>query len=536
VIVNQGLRFPVRNGTTLRYLSEPEVSAAYRERATGAERQAARVEEIERDALQRLDTASERRWVVVSLVPDLAGNLAINSGSFAAFRQEVIGESPTIVPSGVRFRRASVGRRRLIADGTMDSSAAASWLLLELHADGSGVCCIALVDRTREVSPSADAGQSAVSRIHVEDMVVAVMSGLWQLGRHARDRAAASGSAIVHVQIYPVAPDQQAVLVNTREVAMVIRNLLMRLSLEPDSPQLRVIGTSASLANHDDGLRYLQEFFGVPQSSFAVVPGKTRDLGAPVQLDRAALLASPATTPTPVPVAELSRAVALACWDGTQGRFRATPLADIARKLFGDDDGGAATRAVLDAIAAADPAPGSGAVGAYPSIARWPGNFCRNASSSSSPVLTAQKETSACARASRFTRASRSAIGRRICFALASTGASHSLLHTWHRPSFSTMFRCCMRVTCSKSPLARSRDWTVTQPWMSKASRAHFGITCSSVARPAVDPQNTHGRMSLLSGNRSTSSYGLQVPGYDRGSWSIRGPAGISRSLLLPSS
>ena len=33
------------------------------------------------------------------------------------------------------------------------------------------------------------------------------------------------------------------------EVAMVIRNLLMRLGLEPDSPQLRVIGTSASLAD-----------------------------------------------------------------------------------------------------------------------------------------------------------------------------------------------------------------------------------------------------------------------------------------------
>ena len=47
---------------------------------------------------------------------------------------------------------------------------------------------------------------------------------------------------------------------------MVIRNLLMRLGLEPDSPQLRVIGTSASLAEHDEGLRYLQEFFGVPKA------------------------------------------------------------------------------------------------------------------------------------------------------------------------------------------------------------------------------------------------------------------------------
>ena len=99
------------------------------------------------------------------------------------------------------------------------------------------------------------------------------------------------------------------------EVAMVIRNLLMRLGLEPGSPQLRVIGTSASLAGHDEGLRYLQEFFGVPKASFAVVPGKTRGLGEPVRLDRAAILAGRDRTPPPVPAAELSRAVALACWD-----------------------------------------------------------------------------------------------------------------------------------------------------------------------------------------------------------------------------
>jgi DEAD/DEAH box helicase domain-containing protein len=143
------------------------------------------------------------------------------------------------------------------------------------------------------------------------------------------------------------------------EVAMVIRNLLMRLGLEPDSPQLRVIGTSASLAGHDEGLRYLQEFFGVPKASFAVVPGKTRDLGEPVQLDRAAILAGRDRTPPPVTAAELSRAVALACWDSTESRFRATTVGDISRRLFRDDDDGAATRVVLETIAATESAPGS---------------------------------------------------------------------------------------------------------------------------------------------------------------------------------
>jgi hypothetical protein len=39
VIVNQGLRYPRRNGTVTRYLSEPEVATAYRERLVGAQRQ-----------------------------------------------------------------------------------------------------------------------------------------------------------------------------------------------------------------------------------------------------------------------------------------------------------------------------------------------------------------------------------------------------------------------------------------------------------------------------------------------------------------
>src|SRR6266851_2620965 len=77
VIVNQDLRFPRRNGTTTRYLSEPEVAAAYRERLADAQRQSSRIEEVEREAVVRLD-ASRLPWVVVTLVPDLPGDLSIN--------------------------------------------------------------------------------------------------------------------------------------------------------------------------------------------------------------------------------------------------------------------------------------------------------------------------------------------------------------------------------------------------------------------------------------------------------------------------
>lgn len=57
------------------------------------------------------------------------------------------------------------------------------------------------------------------------------------------------------------------------EVAYIMRVLLDRLGLAPDSAQLRIIASSASLASDDSGLSYLEAFFGRDQSRFTVVPG-----------------------------------------------------------------------------------------------------------------------------------------------------------------------------------------------------------------------------------------------------------------------
>ncbi len=140
------------------------------------------------------------------------------------------------------------------------------------------------------------------------------------------------------------------------EVAMVIRALLARLGLGPDSPQLRCVATSASLTEGVEGLRYLEQFFGVPASSFYVTAGRPRSLGQPIVLERAKVL----TATDPRHVAEqhdLSRAVALACHDEHQDRLRATPLSRVAARLFDGPDGGSATRMVLQALAAVETGP-----------------------------------------------------------------------------------------------------------------------------------------------------------------------------------
>ena len=76
------------------------------------------------------------------------------------------------------------------------------------------------------------------------------------------------------------------------EVAMIIRNLLSRLGLAPDSPNLRCIATSASLSDDHSGVSYLEGFFGVPRSSFHLTAGAPRQLGAELPLSRADLVSA----------------------------------------------------------------------------------------------------------------------------------------------------------------------------------------------------------------------------------------------------
>jgi ATP-dependent helicase YprA (DUF1998 family) len=62
------------------------------------------------------------------------------------------------------------------------------------------------------------------------------------------------------------------------EVAYLIRNLLHRLGLSPDSPQVRFLATSASLGDVEESRRFLAEFFGAGPDSFEVIEGTPRPL------------------------------------------------------------------------------------------------------------------------------------------------------------------------------------------------------------------------------------------------------------------
>jgi DEAD/DEAH box helicase domain-containing protein len=114
------------------------------------------------------------------------------------------------------------------------------------------------------------------------------------------------------------------------EVGMIIRNLCSRLGLESDSPQLRIIGTSASMQADDESLSYLEQFFGVDRGTFEIIPGDPIDLGQKEPLSTLDLddVSNEST---------VSNQIALACFHEEEKRYRATSLSVIASSLFPGD-------------------------------------------------------------------------------------------------------------------------------------------------------------------------------------------------------
>jgi len=122
------------------------------------------------------------------------------------------------------------------------------------------------------------------------------------------------------------------------EVAMIVRNLLNRLGLDYDSPQLRCLATSASLNDDMSGLDYLEQFFGIPRSSFYVTPGKLSVFEADLPISRSDFSSSYSGTEQDANLCSrltLPAAVASSCRD-EHGRIRATPRDKIAERLFGE--------------------------------------------------------------------------------------------------------------------------------------------------------------------------------------------------------
>ena len=157
------------------------------------------------------------------------------------------------------------------------------------------------------------------------------------------------------------------------EVAYLLKLLLIRLGLTPDSPKLRVVGASASLQpDKPESQKFLSEFFGKTWSSSQIIPGSSPDIQKSefkefLPADQfAALSGNPKLDATSAAAAlerpgekladilastdfEIGERMLAACRMGDE--TRATPISEFGHRLFGIespvDTVRAATRGLL---------------------------------------------------------------------------------------------------------------------------------------------------------------------------------------------
>lgn len=117
------------------------------------------------------------------------------------------------------------------------------------------------------------------------------------------------------------------------EVAMVIRNLLQRIGISPNSSQIRFIATSASMGNEELGAKFARDFFGADENSFLISPGESRAVPESKKITTSQVIQNQ------IPVEELAHALINAC-KNEEGKFVATKSRDVQSRLFGEDQEG----------------------------------------------------------------------------------------------------------------------------------------------------------------------------------------------------
>lgn len=127
------------------------------------------------------------------------------------------------------------------------------------------------------------------------------------------------------------------------EVALVLRNLLDRLGISPDSDQLRCLGTSASL-DGEEGKQYLEEFFGTSKTNFSVFAGEPF-------IPSYSLPISPEVVKSVTSIEELGYSPRLVIGSALteigkkeDGRFVPAKLSELSKRLFGVEDSEALDR------------------------------------------------------------------------------------------------------------------------------------------------------------------------------------------------
>ncbi|WP_073832785.1 AlbA family DNA-binding domain-containing protein [Micromonospora sp. CB01531] len=204
---NNGLKYPVRDGTSTRYLTEHEVADAYRNRFTLARARIDRLKEVE-DRVESRSQSGYVPWLKLALVPASRSSLRMSNNAVSmvgGWLSEVLER----LPHGSNFEaiRCDVrtGLRCFeLRNALFDEEPALGirnpeWASAHLALDGASGVGVNLM-------PDVDHRETKVTQ---EFLYVQVFSALLISVRYATDIARASGDALLRLRL-PLPPGHHA--------------------------------------------------------------------------------------------------------------------------------------------------------------------------------------------------------------------------------------------------------------------------------------------------------------------------------------
>ncbi|WP_433358764.1 AlbA family DNA-binding domain-containing protein [Streptosporangium sp. CA-115845] len=199
------LKFPYRHESQKFWMSELQVAAAYRRRYTVALDSAQRAAQIETEVLAQLARSLgysplPQPVLTVSLAPEMPGDLTITAAELDRVRQDLVHDELLLgrSPGSAFFTAAQVGSCRFIASGPLHGRTA--WT--HLHTDGAASVVFPLEIRGVQGSTTA---------VSDTQIVLLTLAALRFFGRHAAERAGATGTArltvraVADVRLFPAA-------------------------------------------------------------------------------------------------------------------------------------------------------------------------------------------------------------------------------------------------------------------------------------------------------------------------------------------
>lgn len=205
---NEALRYPKRNGSSIRWLAESEIADAYRNRFTMAQQQVERLEVIRREGESALPSLGESAWLSLALAPNQPGQMPLTrkivqrSSEFLC-SVPIPGLGGSIFPSSSMTPRA--GFRRVEVLSGQDNEGNPRDSVLHLHTDGGGFVG-SLVGREWRDSTGLQRG----GVVHVPDVYLMqeVMNAVGILAHHAVNQCGTYGEAVIEVTLLAGMPMQ----------------------------------------------------------------------------------------------------------------------------------------------------------------------------------------------------------------------------------------------------------------------------------------------------------------------------------------